>query len=99
MFFTGLTDKFGQYGAELHEDELKQMIRARNQEYFIQAKMNATTKLHQISPRNMLLEKKLEKFANANHEYSQFQIGLITSLESEMWGRVGFDSCNSCAQS
>jgi hypothetical protein len=74
LFFTGLTDTFGQYGAELLEDELKQMIRARNQEYFIQAKMNATTKLHQISPHNMLLEKKLEEFANANHEYSQFQI-------------------------
>ncbi len=76
LFFIGLTDKFGQYGAELLEDELKQMIRARNQEYFIQAKMNATTKLHQISPRNMLLEKKLEEFAHANHdhEYSQFQI-------------------------
>jgi hypothetical protein len=49
------------------EDELKQMIRARNQEYFIQAKLNATTKLHQISPHNMLLEKKLEEFSNANH--------------------------------
>ena len=36
--------------------------------------MNATTKLHQISPRNMLLEKKLKEFANANNEYSQFQI-------------------------
>jgi hypothetical protein len=74
LFFTGLTDTFGQYGAELLEDELKQMIRARNQEYFMQAKMNATTKLHQISPRNMLLEKKLEEFANANHEHSQFLI-------------------------
>ena len=71
LFFTGITDMFGQYGAELLEDELK---RARNLEYFNQAQMNATTKLLQISPRNMLLEKKLEEFVNANHEYSHFQI-------------------------
>jgi hypothetical protein len=53
------------------------MIRARNEGYFIQAKMNATTKSHQISPRNMLLEQKFKIFANSNQEYSQFQIDLM----------------------
>jgi hypothetical protein len=53
------------------------MVRARNKEYFIQAKMNATTKLHQIFPRNMLLEQKFELFANSHHEYSQFQLDMM----------------------
>jgi hypothetical protein len=60
LLFTGLTDTFGQYGEELLKDELNQMIRARNEGYFIQAKKNATTKLHQISPRNMLLNRNLK---------------------------------------
>ncbi len=77
MLFTGLTDTFGQYGEELLKDELNQMIRARNEGCFIQAKMNATTKLHQISPPNMLLEQKFEIFANSHQEYSQFQIDMM----------------------
>jgi hypothetical protein len=77
LLFTGLTDTFGQYGEELLKDELNQMVRARNKEYFIQAKMNATTKLHQISPRNILLEQKFELFANSHHEYSQFQLNMM----------------------
>jgi hypothetical protein len=74
LLFTGLTDTFGQYREELLKDELNQMVRSRNKEYFIQAKMNATTTLHQISPRNMLLEQKFELFANS---YSQFQLNMI----------------------
>ncbi len=77
MLFTVLTDTFVQYGEEILKNELNQIVRARNEEYFIQAKMNATTKLHQISPRNMLLEQKFELFANSHHEYSQFQLNMM----------------------
>jgi hypothetical protein len=77
LLFTGLTDMFGQYGEELLKDELNQMVRARKKEYLTQAKMSATTKLHQISPRNMLIEQKFELFANSHHEYSQFQLNMM----------------------
>jgi hypothetical protein len=40
LFFTGFADTFGQYGAELLQDKLKQMIRAGSKEYFTQDECN-----------------------------------------------------------
>ena len=77
LFASGLQDLCGKSAYSVIQQELSQMIRARTEDYFDKAHINALSLLQRLGQRSAEAKDTLESFAKARNEYSQFCIDTI----------------------